>query len=163
MIPARPHIARSYIVRETGISIAINATLTLAAFCALFGLPQRVPVWGLGHYVFDFLPQGFMIALMATLVPGALARRARRAGSVLPLDTPARGPVPAGLWARALLMAPCGALAGTAIFALALWLIGPESLPLAVAIAAKLVWAALLAAVVTPIGLKRELARHTLF
>jgi hypothetical protein len=38
-----------YIRRETLVSIAINTTLSLVFFAAVFGFGGAVPVWGVGH------------------------------------------------------------------------------------------------------------------
>ena len=150
------HTAATYIRRETAISIVINMALTALFFGVVFGLVRPVPVWGPGCYVFDFLPQGFMIGPMATLVPGALAIRARRAGKVA--RWPVAPPLPRGLWARALVLASCGAAAGVAIAAGVLWLAGLDQLPVVGALCAKLAFAAILAAMVTPLALKAVLA-----
>ncbi|QOV93645.1 hypothetical protein [Novosphingobium sp. ES2-1] len=70
----------AYIRRETAVSIAVNVALSAAFFIAVFGTGRDVPVWSVGGYVFDFAPQGFMIGLMATLVPACWhARPGRRA------------------------------------------------------------------------------------
>jgi len=147
----------AYIRRETGVSVAINAALSLAFFLVVFGIGRPVPVWGIGAYVFDFVPQGFMIGLMGSLVPGALAGKALRAGKVAPLG--AGSPLPRGLVVRSLLLAALGALAGTALSGGALAALGLGQLPWGAALAVKLVWAAGLAMVVTPAGLRAALAR----
>lgn len=147
----------AYIRRETVVSVAINAALTLAFFLAVFGFRRPVPVWGMGAYVFDFVPQGFMIGLMASLVPGVLVGKALRAGKVTPMA--AHSSLPSGLVARSLLMAACGALAGVVISAGLLAASVLEQLPWGAALAGKLVWAVLLALIVTPAGLRAALAR----
>jgi len=146
----------TYITRETIVSMVINTALSLGFFLAVFGLGGTVPVWGAGHYVFDFAPQAFMIALMATLVPGALAARARRAGKVAPWIGHSR--LPARLWQRALLFGFLSALGAVAASAALLSALGLTALPFAPALAAKLAFAAALAALVTPIGLRAALA-----
>ncbi|WCT76810.1 hypothetical protein [Novosphingobium humi] len=146
----------AYIRRETGVSMVINAVLTLAFFLLVFGRGGAVPVWGVGAYVFDFVPQGFMIGLMGSLVPGALAGKARRAGKVAALGV--ASPWPANLILRSLLLALCGALAGVVLSGAALTLLGLVRLPWGAGLAAKLVWAGLLAAMVTPVSLRKALA-----
>lgn len=147
----------AYIRRETGVSMVINAVLTLAFFLLVFGRGgAAVPVWGVGAYVFDFVPQGFMIGLMGSLVPGALAGKARRAGKVAALGV--ASPWPANLILRSLLLALCGALAGVVLSGAALTLLGLAQLPWGTGLAAKLVWAGLLAAMVTPVSLRKALA-----
>lgn len=147
----------AYIRRETGVSMVINAVLTLAFFLLVFGRGgAAVPVWGVGAYVFDFVPQGFMIGLMGSLVPGALAGKARRAGKVAALGV--ASPWPANLILRSLLLALCGALAGVVLSGAALTLLGLAQLPWGAGLAAKLAWAGLLAAMVTPVSLRKALA-----
>jgi hypothetical protein len=145
-----------YIRRETRVSMAINTTLSLAFFVALFGWHGPVRVWGPGGWVLDFLPQGFMIALMATLVPGALAGQALRAGRLAPIGR--ASPLPRNLVARALLLAAVSALAAASLAAVACTLAGLATLPHAAALAIKLVFGALLAALITPAGLRAALA-----
>jgi len=148
----------TYIRRETLVSIVINTVLSLAFFVAVFGRARAVPVWGVGHYVFDFGPQAFMIALMATLVPGALAARALRAGRVVPWV--GRSRLPASLVLRALLLAGISAALAVAGAGVALRALGATALPYAPALAAKLVFAVALAAIVTPAGLRAALSRR---
>jgi hypothetical protein len=142
----------AYIRRETCVSMAINTALTLAFFLAVFGRAGPVPVW---TWVRDFLPQGFMIALMATLVPGALAGKALRAGRLAPLDR--AGPLPRNLFARALLLALASALAAAALAAAFAALTGLATLAYATALGIKLAFAAGLAALITPAGLRAAL------
>ncbi|MFW0796824.1 hypothetical protein AAFP30_23670 [Gordonia sp. CPCC 205515] len=146
----------AYIRRETAISIVINTVLSLLFFLVVFGFGKQVQVWGLGNYVFDFVPQGFMIALMATLVPGAMAGKALRAGRIAP--SAERSRLPAALWQRSLVMAVGSALISVALAAVVMALIGADTLPFAAALAGKLVYGAALAAVVTPIGLRAALS-----
>lgn len=72
--------ARAIIVRETLVSIAINAVISLAFFFGVFGLGAPIALNAFGP---DFLPQSFMVALMGCLVPGVLVSR-RSGGRALP-------------------------------------------------------------------------------
>jgi hypothetical protein len=141
----------AYIATERRISIAVNALLSLLFFLLVFGLPARVPVAGPGGYAFDFVPQSFMIALMSTLVPGLLTaariRQRRIAGSA---------ETGVAIVRRALLTAVVAALAGGVVAAVLLYS-GVATLPLVPALAAKILYGAVLASVVTPIGLHRAL------
>jgi len=148
----------TYIRRETLVSIVINTVLSLAFFVAVFGRGGAVPVWGVGHYVFDFGPQAFMIALMATLVPGALAARALRAGRVVPWV--GRSRLPGSLLLRALLLAGLSATLAVTGAGVALRALGAVALPYAPALAVKLVFAVVLATIVTPAGLRAALSRR---
>ena len=147
---------RAYIRRETAISMGINAALSLAFYAAVFGRLDPVPVWGLGHWVFDFLPQGFMIGLMSTLVPGAVTARRLSRGEVVRLGRGSR--LPRGLFKRAVVIALAGSAGSVAVMAAIALISGLQILPMAVAATLKVGWGALLALVVTPIGLRAALA-----
>ena len=150
----------AYIRRETRVSIAINAALSAAFFAALFGFDGPVPVWGAGGFVADFAPQGFMVGLMATVVPGLLARRARATGRLAGLSGSAPSPAPIAL--RAVLCGVIGAGAGVAMAALALGAGGQAALAWFPALVAKIGFGAILAGLATPAGLRAELmARRT--
>lgn len=149
----------SYIRRETAISVVINTVLSVLFYALVFGRQDPVQAWGLGQWVFDFAPQSFMIALMSIAVPGALTAGRLRSGAVMPLDYSTR--LPRSLPVRALLVAVASAIAGTAIVAALVRLTGLEAIPAAAALVAKAAYGALLAAIVTPAGLRAALARTT--
>jgi len=142
----------AYIRRETLVSVIINSAFSLVFFGLVFGFRRQVTVWGVGGYVFDFGPQAFMIALMATLVPGTIARRAVSAGRMAPWPT--RLPLPHTLWLTALLLALGSAAVAVGCATATLALIGRTQLAPAAALAAKLLFGAALAAIITPIGLR---------
>lgn len=142
-----------YLYRETAISVAINAVLSLIFFLLVFGTPASVRVAGAGGYGMDFVPQSLMIALMASLVPGAIAAaKLRRAGL-------AAAEARAALLRRSLTTALLGAGVGAAIGWLLALLLPVAAIPLVPALFAKILYGALLAAIVTPIGLRRALRR----
>ncbi len=152
MIARAPTDRRAaYLARETAISMVINAVLSLAFFVLLIGLPSMVPVAGRGGYAFDFVPQSFMIALMSTLVPGFITAARIRGGAIA--GQPERH---GAIVRRSVLTAILSALAGAAI-AGALLAAGMATVPLAPALAAKILYGVVLASVVTPIGLARAL------
>lgn len=65
--------------RETRASTVINAVLSAVFFLAVFGTQARFLSFGAPDQLArDFLPQGGVIALMATLVPALLVRKAWR-------------------------------------------------------------------------------------
>jgi hypothetical protein len=129
MSPAR------IVARETALSAA-NAVLSLVFFLAMFG-PSRPVAWA--ALAFDGLPQSFMVALMASLVPGLLVgtRLGVRCGPIV---------------GRALLF-------GTGALAMLggggwLWLHGwSGTVAAGPALAAKMAYGALLGALVTPAAL----------
>ncbi|EZP55789.1 hypothetical protein [Sphingomonas sp. RIT328] len=142
-----------YLYRETAISVAINAVLSLIFFLLVFGTPASVRVAGAGGYGMDFVPQSLMIALMASLVPGAIAAaKLRRAGL-------AAAEARAALLRRSLATALLGAGVGAAIGWLLALLLPVAAIPLVPALFARILYGALLAAIVTPIGLRRALRR----
>lgn len=150
--------ASAYIRRETAVSIVINVALSAAFFLAVFGAEGLVPVWGVGGYVFDFGPQGFMIGLMAALVPGMLARKALASGKVVRVA--GKSGLPAAVLPRAILCGALGAAVGVAASALLLWAGGATQLEWLPALLAKLSFGAVLALIVTPAGLRAELTKR---
>lgn len=154
----RKHVTREqYIRRETAVSVAINTALSLAFYLAVFGRSAPVPLWGLGAYVFDFVPQGFMIGLMATLVPSALARKALGQGRIT-----ASPPAPSSrqnLIGRALLFGAAGAGIGVGGAAAASALAGATTIGWGPGLLLKLAFGAALAARVTPLGLAATLGK----
>lgn len=148
----------AYIRRETAVSTAINVALSAAFFVAVFGTGGKVPVWGMGGYVFDFGPQGFMIGLMATLVPGLMVRKALWQGKVPVIQGASR--LPAAVLPRAVLCGVFGAVCGMAGAGAVLLVGGATQLDWLPALLAKLAFGAALALVVTPAGLRAELIKR---
>lgn len=147
--------ATTAVGRETAISVVINTVLSLAFFLAIFGMADRLTLWGVGQYVFDFVPQSFAIAGMSVLVPGLLTRRRLAAGLVEPLSGPP--PRPAQLVPRALLFALLATAAGTGLAASLAGLSGAKTIAWSTALTIKLGYGAALAAIVTPIGMRAVL------
>ncbi len=145
-----------YIARETRISVVVNATLSLVFFLFAFGLEHPIEIRGLGNWVFDFSPQSFMIALMSTLVPGAIARRRLRAGTLA--VTEHRSMLPSGLLARSLLVGGLGAVAGVGLAGGFALLLEPAPIAPLTGLAVKVGYAGLLALLVTPPSLRVALA-----
>ena len=131
----------SIVVRETAISMAINAVLSILFFLAVFGVSRPVSAVAFGS---DFLAQAFMVALMGALVPGLLT--AKRSGA-------ARGPVVR----RAILLAFAGlVVAGGGAYA-ACVVLGESTIAPGIALVVKAGFGALLAAIVTPIAVRAAL------
>lgn len=124
------------VLRETAISMAINAGLSLAFFLVAFGLAAPI---AMASFAFDFLPQAFMISLMGSLVPGLLVRK----GSRVPIATVVR---------RAVLLAIAGLILGGG-GALALCLLsGVPTIDPQTGLVIKIIFGASFAAAVTPIA-----------
>jgi hypothetical protein len=147
----------AYIRRETLISMAINGVFSLTFFLIVFGQAATVPLWGVGNWVFDMLPQSFMITLMSTLVPGAFTAKRLRAGVLQPSSQQSR--LPRSLALRAVLLSVAAALLGTAVVAALAWASGLAALDWLPALILKVLYGIFLAAAVTPIGLRGALAR----
>ncbi|MDT0507058.1 hypothetical protein [Novosphingobium sp. MMS21-SN21R] len=151
--------AIAHIRRETMVSFVINAVLSGLFFVLVFGTAANVPLWGVGGYVYDYGPQGFVIGMMATLVPGVMARKALRKQNFTGGDGEASRPgvLPRGLIARGLVCGLAGAIGGVVLAAAVLAAIGAAVLAWWPAILAKMAFGAALAIVVTLAGLRIEL------
>jgi hypothetical protein len=145
----------AYVARETLVSAGVNAAISVAFFLGVFGGIDPVPLWGVGNYAFDFVPQSFAIGFMATLVPGLLARKALARGRIAGSGTvPGAG----AIVARALVNGLLAVAVGAGLCALVLWASGAESIGHAAAFLAKVIYGALLGALVTWRVLLRLLA-----
>lgn len=132
------------IPREAGTSFAINATLSLVFFLAVFGLSARPLSWGPPDALaLDFVPQSIAVSLMSALVPALIVRRRLMLTVGLPLVfLRAGGCALAG-----------GALGG--IIAMVMSNSGFPPVPWAVALAMKLIYGGSLGAIITSLILRR--------
>lgn len=144
-----------YVRRGTVTSVIVSSVLSIVLFFVVFGGLDPVPVWGAGGWVRDFGPQGFMIALMSTLVPGLLARQQIKAGAVATLPGETR--LPRNLLVRAVVLAVAAGVFGTALIGAAAFALQQPAFPFAVALILKVAYGAALAAVITPLGLRAAL------
>jgi uncharacterized protein (UPF0261 family) len=144
----------AYIARETAISVVINTGFSLAFFLLVFGLHTPVAVRGIGAYAFDFLPQSCAIALMSTLVPGAITAARLRKGAIARIG--GSSALPRHLLPRTLVMAIIATVGGGVISALLLAM-APVAIGWWPALIAKLAYGAALAALVTPPALRAAL------
>ncbi len=148
----------TYIRRETIVGVVVSIAITLLFFLIVFGFSGPVEIWGQGKFVFDFLPQAFMIALMATLIPGLLTERKIRQGELQTFD--ARSRLPKSLPLRAALIAIAAAAISVALFSGVFVVSGVTELGWLTALAIKFLFGGALAAIVTPLGLKAALSRR---
>jgi hypothetical protein len=143
----------SYLARETLVSAAINAVISVGFFLLVFGGVDPVPVWGMGNYAFDFVPQSFAIGLMAKLVPGLLCRKAIAQGRIEGVaETPA---APDSIVARAVLNAILAVVVGAGLCALVLWATGIEAISYTAALILKVLYGAVLGSLITHFALHR--------
>lgn len=94
-------VAARYIAIEAAVSAAINAVLSIAFTLAVFGGTRLVPASDLA---FDAIPQTFMVALMATLVPTVLTQKRLKTGRVARMTHLSLG-LPRSVVGRSLLVA----------------------------------------------------------
>ncbi len=137
----------AYVAREAAISCFINAAFSAAFFLAVFGFGANIPVWGLGNFVFDFLPQTFAVAFFASFVPSLLTRKAISSGKVAAATV--APPTVLALFAAAVLRAIAALLVGGAIWAALFWLVGTQEIAAVPAFGLKVLYGALLGAAVT--------------
>ena len=99
---------------EQAVSAAINAVLSAAFFALVFGLSQRTLATGApDRFALDFLPQGLMVSLMASLVPALVARaKLRKAGLIGAGEGPDKGEI-----ARIVLIGVFAGLGSAAVLA----------------------------------------------
>lgn len=160
MMPDRAATDR-HIRRETLVSVVINTLLSLAFFILVFGLGGPVDMWGAGNWVFDFIPQSFMVAFMSVMVPGILSQRKSSAGTLAPLPNNSR--LPERLVFRALLLAVSSVIIGGTVVAMSVAIAGVLALAYPAALTLKLIYGAGLAAIVTPVGLRAALSANHSF
>lgn len=158
MTPAETVIAR-HIAKETRISVLINSAFSLVFFAIVFGVGKPIQVWGPGNWVFDFIPQSFMIALMSTLIPGLIVRRKLQAGVLVPTDR--RTLLRAGLFTRSLLLGILCAAVGAGLAAAFALLLEVRQIPPSIGLPIKVAYGGLLALVVTPLSLRAALTSAT--
>jgi hypothetical protein len=149
---------RRYIAIETAISAVINVGFSALFFYLVFGRSERIELWGPHGFAFDYFPQTFMITLMAVIVPTILTRKRVQAGKVARRESAFGARLPRNVVLRALMLA---ALAAVALGAVAVWITDsfwsgePAHSKLLIV---KLVYGAVVAAIMTPIGLVAALS-----
>ena len=150
-----PLSRHAYLTRETAVSGGINALISAGFFVLVFWKHDVVPVWGMGNYAFDFLPQSFGISLMSGLVPALLARQAvgsGRVGAVL-ADQSDLG----RLFVRSLTNAAVATVLGVGLCVSVLWITGPEAIGLGTALILKIIYGAALGSAITRRAIDRLL------
>lgn len=148
---------RKYVAVETIISALINGFFSLLFVWLFFGDRTHVDLWGARGVAIDFLPQSFVVALMGTLVPALLTRSRLKQGKLAATVAGYRW-LPANLFVRALLMAICGTVVGSAIAILLLSTLMSTPLPVLAVYTIKVGYGCLLGGIVTAITLPRALS-----
>lgn len=141
-----------YIRTETIFSTIGSTVVNILFFFLVFGLKGPIEVWGIGKYAFDFVPQSFMTALICTWLPGFITRRRLASGVVTHLPGPS--PRFASLILRGLFYGAVALGLGAGCVAAGLYLLGLNEVNWLGGFVFKLSFGAIVAAVVTPLGLR---------
>lgn len=147
-----PEHAR-YVAIETLVGVVINSVLSLGFTLLAIGGRGVVPWWGPGGVAFDFIPQVFMITLATTLATTLIARKRLKAGAVAPLTSADAGwlaRAPANPFLRAVLFGLAVAIVLVPASLLALSASGSREMSALNLIMLKVVYGAVLAALLTP-------------
>ncbi|TCM19732.1 hypothetical protein EDF56_103375 [Novosphingobium sp. PhB165] len=136
--------------QEQAVSAAINAVLSAAFFALVFGLGERqLTIAAPDRFALDFLPQGLMVSLMASLVPALLVRAKLRKMGCFGLGSGPSGGAVRRIVAKGVLLG----LASAALLA-ALALFGPlHAVSSHPALAFKIVYGAALGLLCTRLAL----------
>lgn len=140
-----------YIRTETIFSVVGSTVVNILFFFLVFGATGPLEVWGIGNYAFDFVPQSFMTALICTWLPGAITRNRLASGVVN--HQPGPRPRPASLILRGLLYGTVALVLGAGTVTTGLHLFGLNDVNWLGSFAFKLAFGAVVAAIVTPVGL----------
>jgi hypothetical protein len=144
--------ADRYIRTETKFSIIGSIVATVIFYVLVFGVLEPVSVRGVGRYAFDFLPQSFMTALLCTWLPGAITRKRAKSGTVA--LSPQATPKPQSLILIGLGFALASLILGGLLVAGALYLSRIETINWTLGLAGKIAFAGVVAAIITPAGLR---------
>lgn len=144
---------RSYVARETAISVVINVAISLFFTWLVFGGEPSAPR---DAVLVDFVPQTFMIALMGSLVPAAITRGKMRKGAVGPLAA-SSSRFPRNLLLRSLLVALLVTVVVGGLAAALTLASGVETFPFGPLMVGKALYGALVALLVTPVAVRMAL------
>lgn len=138
-----------FVRTEVIVNSVLSAVLSAGFVYLIFGGRERAPTWGLDGVAFDFVPMTFAIAFMMTIGLTLYTRRRAAQGKAPLLAGHPRLPriLPLRALGNALLL--LAALVPPAI--LLLWLAGRRDWAYAEIMAMKVLYGALVAAVVTPL------------
>ena len=145
----------NYVRTQTIFSVIGSIVVTVIFFVVAFDLSGPLPVRGVGGYAFDFVPQAFMTALICTLIPGFVTRSQLRQGILTPLAGDA--PRPASLLLRGLIFALVSLVLGAGSVSLLLFVADIQSIDWEIGLAVKILFAGLVAVLVTPKALRASL------
>ncbi len=142
----------AYIRVETAVSVAINVVLTVVFVFVSFGGRSFVDLDGPAGILRDAIPQNVITVFMSLLVPTWLTRKRCTAGAIAPLGG-GTGLLPANGVVRALVLALAVAVVAVPLTWAVLPMVSPPVWSFRSLLAFKAIYSALLAALVTPLGL----------
>jgi len=144
---------RRYILRESLLSLVINATLSVLFALLVIHGNLAIPLWGLGGMALDFVPQTFMISFATAIAVTLSSRKRLRAGAVKPLTQSEAGPfarLPQNVLVRALLIAATAAIVLSPMSAGALQAFEVTRLPANSFVVMKVLYGALVTLLIGP-------------
>ena len=141
-----------YVRTETVFSTIGSTVVNILFFFLVFGAAGPIEVWGIGRYAFDFVPQSFMTALICTWLPGVITRKRLASGAVIHFS----GPCPrlSSLVLRGLLYGVVALGVGAGAVSAGLYLLGLREVSWIGGFVFKLSFGAIVAAIITPLGLR---------
>ena len=144
---------RLHMLRETLVSMMINASLSALFVFLIFGGRDRVALWGTGGLALDFVPQTFIIAFMATLVPSLITRRRIRLGKMAGAASGA-SKLPGNLVMRSLMIAALVSIVAIPLAVAAIAFCSSGELNFATVLPMKILYGATLALLVTTFSIR---------
>jgi hypothetical protein len=148
---------QAYIRRETVVSAVINMIMTAVFFIALFGDQLQVNLWGTNGLVMDSLVQGFMVGLFS-VVPVSLILRMRLRKGVIRTPDDIHSALPRSFIGRTVLLSVLSMVSLTAIAAGLAVASGQTTISFHSGLVLKLLAAAVISAIVTPMALRAMFA-----
>jgi hypothetical protein len=151
-------VHRRYIALETVISMIINIAFSALFFFLVFARSDHIDLWGKHGFALDYFPQTFMIALMSIIVPTIFTRKRVNGGRLARRGSAFGARLPRSVILRAILLAcaACVTLGAVAVWITAsFWSGEPAHSNL---LLLKLAYGAVVAAVLTPVGLVAALS-----
>ena len=150
--------ANDYIKRETFIGAIVNGILVSSVFCLMFGVRAPVPVWGMGQFAFDFVPQTFIMVIACSLVASMMAKSAKLKGKIgteglrngLPF-------LPKNLFLRCLLIGVTASTIVSTVMAMIFWMVDATTLNWSIAFTLKASLAVIISAIATNIAITKAL------
>lgn len=151
---------RRYVRTETTFSTIGSTVVGTVVFMFVFGVFEPVPTRGVGAYAFDFLPQGFMTALICAVAGGGVTRARIRKGAIAPMA----GPVPriSSFWGRGIIYGLAALVLGSLPVAALIMASGIDIMDWSLAVTGKIVFGAAIAMIVTPRALRDALREPAL-